>query len=59
MKIELGDEEVKVLAGALESYLSELSTEIGHTDSRDFRAGLKEQRDVLQRILQALRPDHD
>jgi len=57
MKIELDDEEVKVLAGALESYLSELSTEIGHTDSSDFRESLKERRDVLQRILQALSPE--
>jgi len=58
MKIELGEEEVEVLARALESYLSELSTEIGHTDSRDFRDSLKERREVLQRILQALRPGH-
>ena len=55
MRLELGEKEARVLAEALESYLGDLSTEIGHTDSRDFREGLKERRAVLAGILEALR----
>jgi hypothetical protein len=55
MKIDLNDEEARVLAQALESYLSDLGTEIAHTDSADFREGLKQRREILEGIAQSLR----
>jgi hypothetical protein len=55
MNIELNDEQVQVLADALESYLSDLGTEIAHTDSTEFRDGLKHRREVLEAVLQLLR----
>lgn len=54
MKLDLTEEEVRVLAEALHSYLGDLSTEIGKTDSMDFREGLKQRRDVLVGIAKAL-----
>ena len=57
MVIELNDEETAVLAHALQSYLSDLAAEISHTDSLEFRDSLKHERDVLQRIAQALGAD--
>lgn len=56
MKFELRDDEAEVLGQALESYLAELGTEISHTDTKDFRDGLKRKRDLLQGILDRLRP---
>ena len=55
MQLELSEEELRVLAETLESYLGELSTEIGHTDSMDYREGLKRRREVLVRIAAALK----
>ena len=55
MKLELDDFETGVLADALDSYLGDLSTEIAHTDAKDFRDGLKKRRDVLAKIAAKLR----
>ena len=55
MQLELGEEELRVLAETLESYLGELSTEIAHTDSMDYREGLKRRREVLLRIAAAVK----
>ena len=55
MQLELNDEERRVLAETLESYLGDMSTEIGHTDSMDYREGLKQRREVLARIAEALK----
>jgi hypothetical protein len=55
MQLELNEEEVRVLAETLESYLGQLSTEIGHTDSMDYREGLKRRREMLVRIAAALK----
>ena len=41
----------------LEGYLGDLSTEIAHTDSYEFRQGLKERREVLARIVESLRQE--
>ena len=57
MVIELNDEQIAVLARALQSYLADLAAEISHTDSLEFRDNLKHQRDVLERIAQALGAD--
>ena len=50
MNIELTDDEVVVLHELLTHRLGDLSVEIRHTDSRTFRAGLIQRRDVLRRV---------
>ncbi len=55
MDVELTEEESSVLQQALHSYLSELRDEISHTDDREFRAGLKEERETLEGIFEKLR----
>jgi len=55
MKLELEDEEARVLVEALDSYLGDLSSEIADTDAMDFREALKKRRDVLVRIATMLR----
>ena len=52
--ITLNDEEARVLADTLTHDLSELRMEISHTDSLDFREGLKSKKAALRRILEAL-----
>ena len=54
MNVELNQSQASVLAEVLESYLGDLSTEIAHTDSYEFRQGLKERREILASILQSL-----
>jgi hypothetical protein len=50
MKIELNDNECKALREVLESYLSELTSEIAHTDVKDFRDDLKDKRTLIEDI---------
>ena len=52
--LTLGRRDAAVLAQVLESYLSELRVEIIHTDNRTFRESLKDRRDTLRRIVDAL-----
>lgn len=52
--ITLSDEEARVLADTLTHDLSELRMEISHTDSLDFREGLKSRKAALRRVLDAL-----
>jgi len=54
IRIELKPSEAEILRAALSSYLSDLSMEIAHTDSRDYRVGLKESKEVLADIVQRL-----
>jgi hypothetical protein len=54
MRLELTDRERAVLNEVLESSLTELRTEVAHTDNRDYRAGLKERETVLVHILSRL-----
>jgi hypothetical protein len=54
MKIELNDKECDTLREVLESYLSELTSEIAHTDDRDFRDNLKDKRTTIENIAQRL-----
>jgi hypothetical protein len=53
-KLELNDHERNVLIEALQSFLSELDDEIGHTDRFDFRQQLKAQAGELQEIINRL-----
>ena len=54
-QLDLTDAQAACLRQVLESYLSDLSTEIADTDSKDFRDGLKETKRTLETILTALR----
>ena len=56
-RLELTDEESEVLTHVLESYLGELRTEISHTDSSEFREGLRRRAEVIRKTLAALRGD--
>jgi hypothetical protein len=49
--INLTDAEAIALQGIVKTCLSELHTEISHTDSRDYKALLKEQQETLQVVL--------
>lgn len=52
MKIELNNKERETLREVLESYLSDLTSEIAHTDDRDFRENLKDKRTTIENIAQ-------
>jgi hypothetical protein len=52
--INLTEEEVAALHDVAQSYLSELHTEISHTDNRDFKAALKKRYETLQAVLEKL-----
>jgi hypothetical protein len=54
--LTLNDDEARLLAGALRSYLSEFHTEITATDSHDMREELKRQESVLQQVADRLGP---
>jgi hypothetical protein len=51
----LTDKEKETLILVLESNLSDLSVEIADTDRMNFRNQLKARRDVMQKILDALK----
>jgi len=53
--LELSEKEVATLISALESYLSDLSTERVGTDNRELHAALKEQEAILGDILNRLK----
>lgn len=54
MQLDLSLEEHEVLSDTLRSYLSDLSYEIGNTDSLDFRNELKRKAAALKGILSRL-----
>ncbi len=54
VQIDLSPREAETLRKALESYLSELRTEIAHTDSATYREGLLERQELLQRVTEQL-----
>jgi len=54
-RLELSEEEVRTLAQVLDYALSELRMEIADTDRKDFREGLKAQKQTLASILDRLR----
>jgi len=53
-RVELTAKELTMLTELLESSLSELRTEIAHTDNRDYRLGLKEREAFLEDFLKRL-----
>lgn len=49
-QLELSDAERDALAQALTSFLSELRTEVSHTDRQSYRERLKDQEQLLREI---------
>jgi len=56
--LDLDAMERSTLMETLESYLSDLSFEIADTDRMEFRDELKAKRDVLNKILEAVKQAH-
>jgi hypothetical protein len=54
MQIEISDQEGAVLSEVLTSVLGDLRAEIYKTDSRTFKANLKEREAVLHALLERL-----
>jgi len=52
--VDLTPREAETLRTTLEAYLSELQTEIAHTDSATYRGALKERRQLLRRVADRL-----
>jgi hypothetical protein len=59
MHLELNLEERQYLNKALERYLSELTHEIVHTDTREYRQGLKTESEVLSMLKRKLEAEAD
>jgi hypothetical protein len=55
MQLTLASQEQQVLSRAVESAISDLGTEIGHTDNQAMRQDLQERKGVLLAILDRLR----
>ena len=55
IELNLSDEDLKILLNALERYVSDLSVEIAHTDTKDFREGLKSERTSIQNVLDQIK----
>jgi len=53
-QLNLNETEVSTLKKTLNCYLSDLRMEIGDTDQKEFRDGLKREEEVLTRILESL-----
>lgn len=51
LMLQLNDREAETLAEVLRSYLAELRSEVVHTDSHDYREGLKAREVVLKEII--------
>ena len=47
MQLEINPQEQRTLERILQRYLSELRNEIDHTDSREYRDGLKHEAEML------------
>ena len=58
IQVDLDTTERTILMETLESYLSDMSVEIADTDRLEFREQLKARRDVLNKILEAVKRAH-
>lgn len=54
LHLDLEENEARLLSEFIESALSNLSYEISDTDTKEFRDALKEKRDVLVKVNEAL-----
>jgi hypothetical protein len=57
VRIELTDEECRLLREALTIYLTEFRREIAGTENPDFRDALEQRETVLSRLLERLRAE--
>lgn len=55
MQLTLTVEEQEVLSGAIKSAISDVGTEVGHTDNQAMRQGLQQNKKVLLAILDRLK----
>lgn len=55
MQLTLTSEEQKVLSEAVKSAISDVGTEVGHTDNQTMRQGLQKSKKVLLSILDRLK----
>lgn len=53
-QLELDPQEKQALIEALQSFLSELRTEVSHTDRQAYRQRLKDQEQVLHKVLERM-----
>lgn len=54
LQLELDDQEQEALVEVLKSFLSELRTEVSHTDRLAYRERLKGQEQLIKKILSKL-----
>ena len=55
MQLTLTLEEQEVVSGAVKSAISDVGTEVGHTDNQAMRQGLQKRKKVLLAILDRLK----
>jgi uncharacterized UPF0160 family protein len=49
--IDLTESETAALRDVIQNYLSELHSEISHTDDRDFKVALRKRQELLQSVF--------
>jgi hypothetical protein len=54
MQLDLSDDDVELLREVLDSAVDRLTSEIGRTDNRIYRQNLKDRRDRLRGLVDAL-----
>lgn len=54
MNLELTDEEDKIIRHALEVYLSDLREEVVKAEKHDWKAGLRNEEEVLKKVIEKL-----
>ena len=54
MRIDLTDDEARILGAMLRDYLPSLRREVARTDSHEFRHDLVKRQDLCERLLGAL-----
>ncbi len=57
MTLELTPDQAGILRGILDAYLRDMSYEIANTETYEYRQQLKERRDKITAIFEALGPD--
>ena len=55
ISVDLTAEEKDVLYNLLSDYVSDLRMEIADTDRQDFREMIKQRKDILQKVIDALK----
>lgn len=59
IQLDLTTDEREIMTTVLESYLSDLRMEIADTDRKAFRDMLKERKQVIRKVLSAIRLDQE